>query len=249
LLFGVASPASALPTLQLDIAGGYYDPVTETIVTTADSFTLFAYLSFDGTNGNGSPTGRTKEELLATDYYISVALTPKIGPTDSSVGSFDFDGDTVNATTDMTYGTPPIETAHTGPDIDLAPHSIYETFYEQYQFNFTDDLAHRTTPYNTQTAAGSAPGTPWTSGPYMLFQSFDVDKLLLSDDYQLHFDLYSTKLVDGPGPHPDDLQVDLFAPFSHDAESVVPEPGTLMLLGSGLFGLGAWRRRQGKGRE
>jgi threonine dehydrogenase-like Zn-dependent dehydrogenase len=36
----------------------------------------------------------------------------------------------------------------------------------------------------------------------------------------------------------------LFAPFSHDAESSqVPEPGTVMLLGSGLVGLAFYRFR------
>ncbi len=35
----------------------------------------------------------------------------------------------------------------------------------------------------------------------------------------------------------------VFAPFSHDA-SVAPEPATLALLGIGLFGFGAFRRKK-----
>jgi len=241
MVLAAGSPAVALPTLQLDIAGGFYDTATSTIVTTDDSFTLYAYLSADGTNGNGGPTGKSWSDLVGTTFYLWTALTPKVD-TAANLGSFDLNGSTVNATSDMTYGTPPIEPDHGNPDQDLPSHGVYDTYYLQTPFTFTDDLAHRADPYNTADATGSTPS--YSGGDYMLYQAFTVDRSALSDLYELHFDLGSTVLVTNPR-HGDDLQVDIFAPFSHDAGTTnrVPEPGTVILMGTGLLGLALLARR------
>jgi hypothetical protein len=49
-----------------------------------------------------------------------------------------------------------------------------------------------------------------------------------------------------------DVDVTSSAPYSHDAQSCinctsVPEPSTLLLIGSGLIGLGLWGRKRIRG--
>ena len=97
-LSAVGAPvAHAVPALQLDIAGGFYDTTSQSIMTSSNSFTLYALL--DPTAHGVSASGT---------YYVSVALTPTRS-TSASLGSFTFNGTNVNATSGMTYGTPPIE--------------------------------------------------------------------------------------------------------------------------------------------
>ena len=110
LLPVLARTAEAYPVLQLDMAGGVYDPITETIVAQSGQFTLYAILT--------PQTGATAADvtaLLNTNFYVSVALTPQTAPPGGSLGSFSFGPQggtqtTVNATTAMTYGVPALET-------------------------------------------------------------------------------------------------------------------------------------------
>lgn len=226
------APASsyAIPTLQLDIGGGTYDLATETIVASGDPFTLYAYLI------------PNRRNTLSDTYFISAAVAPKIGPPGADLGSFTFNGTTVNATADMTYGVPPIEsiTSLQGWDKgDLPKHGIFPTYFSELGFSFSP--ANQISKYNTAYRAIS--GDPidliFNSKGGMYYAAFTVDTSLFDPNYVIHFDLYNTKLLSNG-----DIDVSQFAPFSHDAETTsVPEPNTLILLGSGFLGLWAVKRK------
>ena len=90
-LICMASNALAIPSLQLDIGGGYYDNSSQTIIANSSSFTLYVLLN--------------DAALLDQMFYLSAAVMPKTR-TSADLGSFTFDGQQVEVTKDMVYGTP-----------------------------------------------------------------------------------------------------------------------------------------------
>src|SRR5437667_208509 len=77
----LTAPTWALPTWQLDIQDGVYDPVTETTVATTNPFNLLAL--YDTAHPETNPT----DPITA---YLSAAIIPKTSG--GSVGSFTIDG-------------------------------------------------------------------------------------------------------------------------------------------------------------
>ena len=227
LVWVSTTTAFAIPTLQLNIGGGSYNSTTQTIVAGSDPFRLFAYLIPDS------------DSLANSNYFLSMALTPRVGPAAGNYGTVKVNGNTVNVTADMTYGTPPAGA------LDLQSHGIFQTFYKEYGFNFVGDS--QTNPFNVQDFPGRVP----SAGAGMYYHSWDIDTTGLDSHYEVHFDLYQI----GQVTHGRNTSTDIveFAPFSHDAESGpgdnvtthdVPEPSTLMLFGTGFVALGAAMRRR-----
>ena len=221
-----ASQTLAVPALQLGIQDGVYvGGDDETTYATTNPFTLNAYLDPSKADPNSW-------------YKLSIALVPKTTG-GANLGTFTFtylsDPTTVKVTDEMYYGVPPYELFIASDGGDLGKHDIYETFFYEYSFKFS--ASQVTQKINTQD-----PTTPISGTLYLREFLFDISSL--DSEYQLHFDLYNTKL--GQKKPTGDIDINLFAPFSHDAQSnghQVPEPGTLVMMGSGLLGLVVFRKK------
>ena len=232
-LIAFASPLGyAIPTLQLGISGGTYNAATQTIVSTGPVFSLYAYLSPNSTNP------------LTDTYFLSMALSPQTS-VGANLGSIIVNGNTINATSGMVYGTPPLESI-LGPSLadpgDLAGHGVFPTYFAELGFNFS--AANTSGLFNTQDNPSWGP----QSGTGMYYKQFNINTTNLANGYSIHFDLYNTALCGGKKcDGTQDIDITQFAPFSHDAESItstsVPEPGTTLLLGIALLGIGLARRR------
>jgi hypothetical protein len=209
----------AIPSLQLDIAGGTYDSSSQTIIAPANPFTLYSVVDPSSISAGGT-------------FYLSAAIVPK-----TSVGSFG--SFTVNGTTyssaNMVYGNPPSLALENNDQ--LGSHGIYDTYYAEIAFQF--DPNNTALSYNTADNPG---GLTASSSGSLLYSAFTVDMTGLLDNYTVHFDLYNVKL-DKQG----NIEIDQFAPFSHDAQGgsrpVPDSSSTMVLLGIGMIALEGLRRR------
>jgi hypothetical protein len=223
--------ALALPVAQLDLEGDNvtWDPATQTVVTNDRTFTLYGY-------GN-TPTGYGQALDLSLNWHLSVALVPQTAA-GTNFGSFSIDGVTYD-TNDLLYGVPPLETWLEFQGGDLSQHGVYPTLFLELDVSWLTSQTRAAV--NTQDTPGTSPATNPGTDLYWLGWNVDVSGLL--SGFNLHFDLYGTDCVTILRNGVNNCKVHQFAPFSHDAETSVPEPATATLLGAGLLLLGVGLRR------
>lgn len=228
----ILSPALAVPNLQLDILGGGYDSTDESVFLNTDSnFNLFAYCS----PGN-------QNNCLSKKHFISIAILDdkeNAVTTSTNFGSFSFNGITYgNGGNALTFGNPPFnDPAGNDKDAgDLATHGVFPTLFAEVGFNFVSDQTRE--EVNIQDNPGTAlTADTSTNSKTLLYQNFNVDISGLNTGYRVHFDLYNEEAKKDKSGSVSDLDIDQFAPFSHDAYAEktdvprdIPEPGTALAL-------------------
>ncbi len=218
IILAILAPCvGAVPNLQLFIAGATYEWNTQTWVTAGSEFDLYV----------------VSANKIQDDIIISMALGQMDDPSNVAIN---FDGTPINPS-DWVYGYGPIDyipDSWNGGD-DLPRHSIFPTNYAEIH----------TGSYGLVENVGDVQpdefGDFWdpSTGIGDANQIGEVRSFHITTGgaySMVHFDAYTTNL---------DGSIADFAPFSHDA-SVVPEPGTIMLLGTGLIGVGAFSFKRKK---
>lgn len=211
--------AYALPALQIgngDMGNWEWEAGTQTWATDSSSFSVNTFANALDARGQYA---WDSADSTRTAYLVFAAAPMTADAAD--VFDIGLSGTSALTFVESGYGAGLL----TDPN-SLAPHGIYDTYYEVYSFNFDEAIQEI---YNVQ------PGSTTETGPGYA-ESFNVDVLRLDEGVTgIHMDLYT---MDANG------QVASFAPFSHDAEYNVPEPSTLVLLGAGLLLLSATKRRK-----
>ena len=218
IIIAILAPcAGAVPSLQLFIDGATYDWGTQSWVTTGSEFDLYL----------------VSANTIKDDVIISMALGQMDDPSGVEI---DFDGTAVNPD-DWVYGFGPIDNMaeEWNGGLDLPRHAVFPTNYTEIH----------TGSYGLGENVGDVQpdelGNFWNpatgEGDANQFGEVRVFHITTGGAFtRLHFDAYTLN---------PDGSINEFAPFSHDA-TVVPEPGTILLLGTGLLGVGltTFRRRK-----
>lgn len=217
LALGVGS-AHAIPELQLYIEGAQYDTNTDTWFYSA----------------GGNPILWVLGNVEATEGIFGVKLTAAV-PTDET-GSITLTPTTATGWTDPLAPVLPTldgfyqdDTPMLGDGSALPGHGIFPGDFYQWSIG---DFTLEDSPIGDFTQGLCPTGTCATPDMGQI-NAYIVE---ISGYSSVHFDSFDHIVSNNNAGYKY-----VFAPPSHDAE--VPEPNTLLLVGSGLLGLGLMGRR------
>lgn len=238
--------AWAIPTLQIYIPDAEYDEASETWIINSYNYELYV-------------VGATKdEEMIIQDVKIALAVPEEesgsitiewVDPGNADYGNDpiteltlvdpDLDDDSYRLSYDdyrdsyeyedpdpSTYGWAEDSTPQMGDGSYLPPHGVFPTDFYEY---FIGDLGYEEQVYNY------IPGDEYMDTGWGETKIFDIsvqgytwvdivayDHIILSENKARY----------------------VFSPFSHDGASTVPEPATMLLVGTGMIGLAVGRYRK-----
>ncbi len=246
----VASPAMAIPTLQLYIEGAAYDQTSETF--SRDGFTGIR-LWVIGTGYDKALPPEIADVKLAAAYNATasnVTITLKGSVVNDSV----FAGFNDNTTPQDVLTPWIVDTVGGTPDFHFSngqdpAHGIYGvgTTWQGFQLGDFTGQVEVTPDFLDFVNSDGTIDTPTGSGDSHLGQINVYDVMIAGTGLEwLHFDAYdhiTTQI--GPARAPNNKISYEFAPFSHDAEgnNVVPAPGAALLVVIGL-GLVGWVKKR-----
>ena len=224
----VPATSSAIPLLQLYIEGATYQGSTQTWVTTSSSFRLWVIANVSGPGGSGGVG--IEDVRLATAFLTSESGTISLTATTTGLVT---DPSTPSAPTVM-LGLGADGTQPEMSDGGLLPtHGIYGagTSFTQYSLGNMLSTDSPIADFGGPIFPGS-----FTANRAQI-NAYDV---VVTGYTQVHFDAFNHVVGETHSK---------FAPFSHDAGGTpTPEPGTVLLLGSGIFAAASagFRRRKSR---
>lgn len=261
----ISGGAFAIPALQLGPGGDASDSWnyggcgdgTVWCATTSDgTVQLAAFANATAAQGGNGNFAWDTAGSITRYAYLVVSAVPNPGSSAGDVFDITVANDSLSLSLKNSgYGSPPLNDTN-----DLAPHGIFDSWFEIYEFNFDGALG---------LISDQQPGQTGTGQGYK--ELFDITVNTISDGVDaIHFDLFTVSdsgLWD-PSASSTNKLVKTNAPFSHDAQwdggdggggpncqppfcVEVPEPGMTALMGTGLVALGfiGWRRRNSNGTQ